>query len=217
MRPALTTLFFALLIGFATRAQSPTDPGASAASGASSSGVAVRPTDTQQSSASPSSIVPEDTAIILKHRPNTPDTPQPKSDDERRTCPAGNGKPCAVLGGRVYYSDALGLSQHNKSWSSAATSASMLLAMGLLTAATVADIETTQSCIHAGTCKEGNPLMGQSRAQAYSVSMSVNAIAFWAAAEQKRHGHGAVPFFILWGATAMHATMAAHNAGLNSK
>jgi hypothetical protein len=93
----------------------------------------------------------------------------------------------------------------------------MLLAMGLLTAATVADIETTQACIHTGTCKEGHPLMGQTRAQAYSVSMSVNAVAFWAAAEEKRHGHGAVPFFILWTATAMHAAMAAHNSALNSK
>jgi hypothetical protein len=93
----------------------------------------------------------------------------------------------------------------------------MLLALGLLIPATVADIETTQSCIRAGTCKEGNPLMGQSRAQEYSVAMSINALAFWAAAEQKRHGHRAVPRYILWGATAMHAALAAHNSTLAAK
>jgi hypothetical protein len=202
MRPALTICFVALTIAFAANAQSPSD---------TASSTPLQSANTDNSPQQP------DTPIALKHRSNTPDAPQPKSDDARAACPAGNGKPCAVLGGRVYYSDALGLSQHNKSWSAAATSPSMLLAIGLLTAATMADIETTQSCIHAGTCKEGNPLMGQSRAQAYSVSMSVNAIAFWAAAEQKRHGHGAVPFFILWSATAMHAAMAVHNSALNSK
>ena len=155
--------------------------------------------------------------ITLKHRENVPDAPPAKIIDERRTYPEGNGKPCAVLGGRLYFSDALALSQHSKSWSAAATSPGMLLAVGLLTAATVADIETTQSCIKTGTCKEGNPLMGQSRAQQYSVGMSINAFAFWATAEQKRHGRGVVPFYILWSATALHATLAAHNSSLAAK
>ena len=211
MRPALTICFLALTIVFAAHAQSPSDTASSTPPQSANAQQPNPPSNPDHSAQQPG------TPITLKHRPNTPDAPQPKSDDARAACPAGNGKPCALLGGRVYYSDALGLSQHNKSWSAAATSTSMLLAMGLLTAATIADIETTQSCIHSGGCKEGNPFMGQSRAQAYSVSMSVNAIAFWAAAEQKRHGHGAVPFFILWTATAMHAAMAAHNSGLNSK
>jgi hypothetical protein len=34
---------------------------------------------------------------------------------------------------------------------------------------TVADIELTQRCIHAGTCYEANPMMPSSRAGAYAV------------------------------------------------
>jgi hypothetical protein len=90
----------------------------------------------------------------------------------------------------------------------------MLLSFGLLTASTVADIETTHSCIRSGSCREGNPLLGQSRPQAYAVSMSLNAFAFWASAEQKRHGHGVAPFFIFWGGAVLHAALATHNSGL---
>ena len=119
-----------------------------------------------------------------------------------------------MLGGRLYISDALGLSRHSASWSDAARSPGMLFSAALLTASTVADIETTQACIHSHTCREGDPLLGQSRTQAYTVAMSANLFAFWAATEQKRHGHGAMPFFILWCATAGHVTLAAHNASL---
>lgn len=45
------------------------------------------------------------------------------------------------------------------------------------TALMIADIETTHRmpCFEAGTCREGNPLLGQSRAQAYAVSSVVSA------------------------------------------
>jgi hypothetical protein len=154
-------------------------------------------------------------SVELKRRSNLPDTPNPQSSDDRRpACPAGNGKPCAFLGGRLYFSDPLALSQHSKSWAAAAVSPAMLVSLGLLTSATAADIETTHDCIRAATCREGNPLLGQSRPQAYAVSMSLNAIAFWAAAEQKRHGHGVAPFFILWSGSVLHAALAVHNASL---
>jgi hypothetical protein len=153
--------------------------------------------------------------IELKHR--LPDAPKPQSGDAQPACPAGNGKPCALLGGRLYFADALGLSRHNKSWFEAARSPGMLLSLGLLTTATIADIQTTHDCIRADACREGNPLLGQSRGQAYAVSMSLNAFAFWAAAEQKRHGHGVAPFFILWSGSVLHAALAVHNAGLSGR
>jgi hypothetical protein len=46
-------------------------------------------------------------------------------------------------------------------------------------ALTVADVETTQACIRAHTCREGNPLMGQTRAQEYAVSLTVPLIGLW--------------------------------------
>jgi hypothetical protein len=208
MRLVITIFSLAFFLCLTAQAQTSTDNSSPA------SQAAATPQQTDPSTNSKQEPLPP---VTLKHRPNPPDSPPPKANDERRTCPGGNGKPCAVLGGRLYFSDSLALSKHSQSWSAAATSPAMLLALGLLTASTIADIETTQSCIKAGTCKEGNPLLGQSRAQAYSVTMSINALAFWATAEQKRHGHGAVPFFILWSATAMHAAFAAHNSALAAK
>jgi hypothetical protein len=170
----------------------------------------------------PDAVVPPATpspepppAVQLKHR--LPDAPQPQSGDAQPACPAGNGKPCALLGGRLYFADALALSRHNKSWLDAARSPGMVLSLGLLTTATVADIQTTHACIRSGACREGNPLLGQSRGQAYAVSMSLNAFAFWAGAEQKRHGHGVAPFFILWSGSVLHAALAVHNAGLSGR
>ena len=62
------------------------------------------------------------------------------------------------------------------------------VAHGVNVAATVADVETTQACIRAGTCHEGNPMMGQSRAQQYGVSMGLNAINAWISYRSSKHG-----------------------------
>ena len=185
-------LIFALLFAAAAYAQNPPD--------------ATVPSSNPSQESAP--------AVQLKHR--LPDAPQPQADDAQPSCPAGNGKPCALLGGRLYFVDALALSRHNKSWFDAARSPAMLLSLGLLTTATIADIQTTHECIRTGACREGNPLLGQSRGQAYAVSMSLNALAFWAAAEQKRHGHGVAPFFILWSGSVLHAALAVHNASLSN-
>jgi hypothetical protein len=217
MRFGLTTLLFVLFLLATAEAQTPNENSASNATNGPNQPATPPPANAEQTDPATTSNQPPLPPIELKRRKNTPESPQPKIEDEWRTCPGGNGKPCAVLGGRLYFSDSLALSQHNKSWADAAKSPGMLLTLGLLTASTIADIETTHACIRAGTCKEGNPLLGQSRAQAYSVAMSVNAFAYWAAAEQKRHGRGVVPFFILWGDTAMHSLLAAHNSALAAK
>jgi hypothetical protein len=169
-----------------------------------------------ETAANSSDATPSPTAS--KHSETVPDAPPPKIIDDRSACPSGNGKACGIPAGRSrsYFFGNSALSPH-RSWTAAATSPGMLLALGLLTASTVADIETTQSCIRSATCKEANPLMGQSRAQQYSVAMSINALAFWATAEDKRLGRGILPYSILWGAIATHATLAAHNASFTSK
>ena len=48
----------------------------------------------------------------------------------------------------------------------------------------VADIETTHHspCFQAHTCREGNPLLGQTRAQAYGVSGGMTALFWWGTA-----------------------------------
>jgi hypothetical protein len=209
MRFCITVIVAAFVVAAAARAQTPTGSSTASASSASPSSSSVA--TTLQTSAATSNQ--QEPAVALKQRKNAPETPLPKlSGDEVPACPGGTGKACAMLGGRMYFSDALGLSRHSASWSDAAKSPGMLFSAAVLTASTVADIETTQACIHSHSCREADPLMGQSRAQAYSVAMTANLFVFWAAAEQKRHGHGTMPFFIMWCATAGHAALAAHNA-----
>ncbi len=46
-----------------------------------------------------------------------------------------------------------------------------LLLLGLSYAATIADIELTQRCLHKGTCHEGNPLLSTKRAVLYPMQI----------------------------------------------
>ena len=47
------------------------------------------------------------------------------------------------------------------------------LALGSAVGLMVADVELSQRCIRAGTCREANPLLGQSRARAYAVNAAI--------------------------------------------
>lgn len=55
-------------------------------------------------------------------------------------------------------------------------------------AATVADVESTQACLRAGTCKEGNPLMPSNRAGAYGITLSLDALEGWYAHRERAQG-----------------------------
>jgi hypothetical protein len=145
------------------------------------------------------------------------DSPKPKLDiDEASACPEGAGKPCALIGGRRYYPDAWGLARHDRTWRQAMLTPGMLIGAGLLIASTVADVETTNSCINAHTCSEGNPLYGKnpSRALMYGVSMPINAGVIFFYATEKRRGRGFPGFISMWCLTMLHTSVAAHNAAL---
>lgn len=45
------------------------------------------------------------------------------------------------------------------------------LLTGTTVATTVADIELTQHCIRAGTCREGNPLLPSDRKKVYAIQL----------------------------------------------
>jgi len=47
------------------------------------------------------------------------------------------------------------------------------LALGSAVGLMVADVELSQRCIRAGTCREANPLLGQSRGRAYAVNTAI--------------------------------------------
>jgi hypothetical protein len=143
--------------------------------------------------------------IVFVHRTPLPESPKPKkTTDEGGACPAGEGNPCALLGGRPYFRDQWHITEHEKTWGEAFRTPGMLFSTSVLFAATVADIEGTQHCLVEETCRELNPVMGSKRARQYGVAMPMDALLTWAAVREKQHGRGVTPFFMLWGLSAVH-------------
>ena len=141
-------------------------------------------------------------------RRSLPEIPRPsarRKTGENSPCPAGIGKPCALLGGRRYFPDPLHMTEHEMSWGTAMKRPAMLFASASLIASTVVDIEMTQRCIAAHACREANPIMGSSRARQYGIGMSLNAIGILFAGKLKKDGDGTYAFAILWGTAIGHA------------
>ncbi len=87
----------------------------------------------------------------------------------------------------------------------------LLLAATVLV--TVADIESTQRCLHRGTCREGNPLLTGQRGRAYAVQVPFLLAAAWSA---HRLSHGPPRRRWLWplplaALVAVHAVATAMN------
>jgi hypothetical protein len=108
------------------------------------------------------------------------------------------------LGGRPYFRDHWHISEHERTWWEAFKTPGMVFSTGMLFGATVIDIEGTQHCQAAGTCREVNPMMGKTRAQQYGVAMPMNALLTWVAVREKQHGRGVLPFFMMWGLSSVH-------------
>jgi hypothetical protein len=148
-----------------------------------------------QAAEEPSRILPDDPIPVL---PSLQDGPAP--------CPSGIGKSCALLGGRLYFNDPMHMTEHDKTFWKAATNPGLLVGYSMNLAATVLDIEGTQACLHANTCREANPLFGPrpSRARAYGTAIPWNLGAYAADALLKKLGRGNLAFGVLWGQTMAH-------------
>ena len=127
-----------------------------------------------------------------------PDSPKPKLEETLK----------------ARYGDPLGLDKVNKTWTEAAKSPGMVIAGITLFGSTAMDIESTQSCIARHTCKEGNPLMGQSRAQNYAVAFGADAVVWVLGVKQKQKGQGVLTFCEDYGLSAFHFLMFARNRTL---
>ena len=87
----------------------------------------------------------------------------------------------------------------------------ILLGIGLNATAVVLDYKTTRHCIDTHRGKEGNPILGQSRAQQLSVGMGAAALGYVLAGKMKKQGGGNWAFGILWLGTVLHGGAAAYN------
>jgi hypothetical protein len=160
----------------------------------------------------------QSSSTLQEIRQNLPDNPipiLPSLQDGPFPCPYGDGRSCALLGGRLYFSDPGHMTEHEATWGKAIRNRFMIASFVLNVASTVADIEGTQACIHAGTCREGNPIFGSkpTRARAYGVAMPIAFGTYALAGWMKKHGDGNVAFGILWAGTMAHTYLAASGFG----
>ena len=162
----------------------------------------------------PSQIIPAQVEPVQQESnrvlPDAPIPVLPNIQDGPLPCPAGVGRSCALLGGRLYFRDPAHMTEHDKSWTHAMTNKGMLLGMAMNAAAAVWDYKTTRHCIDTHRGKEGNPLMGQSQAQELSVGIGLTALTFFSAGKLKKQGDGNYAFAALWGGTALHFFAGAH-------
>jgi hypothetical protein len=106
------------------------------------------------------------------------------------------------------YPDLLGIDKPVNSMGEAARTPAMVAFGGLFVGSVIADIEGTQHCVHDHTCRESNPILGQSRAQQYGVGIPLAATGFLCATYLRRHQHGSAAVLLLWTATTIHAVEA---------
>jgi hypothetical protein len=71
----------------------------------------------------------------------------------------------------------------------------------------VFDEEATQACIRARTCREANPLVGQSRAQAYAVGGALAGAVILSALELRKHNHPVAAGVLLTVPTIVHVNL----------
>jgi len=141
--------------------------------------------------------------------PVKPDAPTPHVEpkgDEPTPCPAGAGKPCALLGGRAYFPDLLKSTQHDRTWFDAMKHPSMLTVSGLLIATTVLDIEGSNYCLRVHACKEVNPIMPKTvdRPRQYVTAMGINALAIYGLGRAKQKGRGNFGIMLFSALSAAH-------------
>jgi hypothetical protein len=143
-----------------------------------------------------------------KESSSLPDAPLVKKDDRERTpCPAGDTKPCAFLGGMRYFRDLGHMTEHDRTVWQGFKHPLIMAGSAALIAASVYDIEGTQACLQAHTCREANPIFGShpNRLRAYSITMPVNGLLIYLAAREKRRGDGNKAFAALYISAAVHA------------
>lgn len=161
-----------------------------------------------QSSPIPSTLIEPEQQDPKRELPDAPIPILANRQDGPMPCPAGIGKPCALLGGRLYFSDLSHMTEHDKTWFNALKNPLMIGGIAVNLGASIWDYKATRACIAAHTCKEGNPIMGQSRAQQLGVGMSLDALFYYLAVRLKEHGQGNHAFALLAANTAMHVYFA---------
>jgi hypothetical protein len=173
--------------------------------------IPTRPVVEQQSSAIPSVL----TESLDASDAVLPDSPRPVvSSQEPVPCPAGVGRPCALLGGMRFYP--VDLTQHEKSWWDGMSKPSMIFAACFLIGGTLLDVITTQKYANQNGLRESNLLFGQhpSPARIWGTAMPLLGFQLYLQGKMKKDGHGVAALVMSTGSGLLHAYLAHHNWAL---
>jgi len=143
--------------------------------------------------------------------PDAPIPVMPSRQDGPFPCPSGTAKPCPLLGGRVYFPDFAGLTQHDRTLGQSMKNRVLLAGLAANVGAFAWDYATTRACIDRHHGNEANPVLGQTQAQELGVGITLTAVNYLLAAKLKQRGQGNVAFFGLFGLATTHIYFAAHN------
>jgi hypothetical protein len=165
------------------------------------------PIDTQSSEIR-SALIEPDPQTPGRELPDAPIPILPSKQDGPMPCPAGDGRPCALLGGRLYFKDRSHMTEHDKTWGDALKNPLILSGVAVDLGAAIWDYRATRACIDSHRCTEANPLMGQSRAQELAVGFGLTATFYFLAAKLKQHGNGNAAFGLLSAHAVGHAYQA---------
>jgi hypothetical protein len=146
----------------------------------------------------------------IKDLPDAPIPILPQKQDGPMPCPSGVGLPCSLLGGRLYFSDPSHMTQHDRTWLDAFKNPMMLGGLAVNAAAAVWDLRATRACIDNHTCRERNPIMGQSLAQQVTVGAGLGAFFYYGAVRMKQRGRGNTALFLLAASTGIHILLATY-------
>lgn len=146
------------------------------------------PLDTQSSEISATLEEPGAPQLRDKNLPDAPIPVLPSRRDAPMPCPGGDGRPCALLGGRLYFRDPLHMTQHDRTWVGALKNPLILGGLAVNIGTTVWLYRVARACVDSHQCRVGNPILGQSPAQELTVTVGATALFYFIAAKLKQSG-----------------------------
>jgi len=149
---------------------------------------------------------------MISRAQTLPDTPKAKPSEDALCEGVRTGDVCPATG-RVYFKDLFLVDEREATWREAAVTPGMIFGAAVLVGGTIADIQTTKSCLQRGSCVESNPLFGKhpNSAKMYAIAMPLDALLFYVAVDRKKQGKGLLPFTALYVTGLAHIVVAAHN------
>lgn len=160
------------------------------------------PIETQSVEASTTLIGPDDPQSPSGNLPDAPIPVLPSRSDAPMPCPAGDGRPCALLGGRLYFRDLSHMTEHDKTWFGAMKNPLMLGGVAVNLGTNVWLYREVRACVDRHACRS------LSNTQQLSITIGLSSLVYFFAGKEKQSGDGNTAFALLAISSAVHTFMA---------